>query len=33
MMNAIRKGQINGIKGGNIIGQKKSNEFLFEIAV
>ncbi len=32
MMNAIRKGQINSIKKGDIIGQKKFIESLFEIA-
>jgi IS6 family transposase len=33
MMNAIRKGQINSIKKGDIIGQKKFIESLFEMAV
>jgi transposase-like protein len=33
MMNAIRKGQINSIKKGDIIGQKKFIESLFDIAV
>jgi IS6 family transposase len=33
MMNVIRKGQINSLKKGDIIGQKKFIEPLFEIAV
>jgi transposase-like protein len=33
MMNAIRKGQINSIKKGDLIGQKKFIESLFEMAI